>query len=147
MRDGRTNKQQGKIELLSFWSVRRWVSQYWFQQTFYLSKTYKNISNGCHLLSQKTMPRKGIYQPRVANYYAHRWQPRSRVTSPLADTAAWSRVTTYMPKSGNPIYVCTATQICFFFANVTEHLFKSFGTDIGNIQQESWWENFVEHLI
>ena len=27
-KDGRTNKQQAKIELLSFWSVNRWVSQF-----------------------------------------------------------------------------------------------------------------------
>ena len=27
MRDGQTNKRQAKIELLSFWSVNRWVSQ------------------------------------------------------------------------------------------------------------------------
>ena len=50
-RSGRTNKQQGKIELLSFWSVRSWVSQF-------------NIAFCCLNLSDATPVRLNLWQGR-----------------------------------------------------------------------------------
>ena len=49
--DGQTNKQQGKIELLSFWSVRSWVSQF-------------NIAFCCLNLSDATPVRLNLWQGR-----------------------------------------------------------------------------------
>ena len=90
-RSGRTTNQQAKIELLSFWSVNRWVSQYYS----WLAKLFAKVCLDDKIFAQVELLRVGV--PYTGLKILGKWLSFSWSTWPRVNCKSFvSHMTTFV---------------------------------------------------